>query len=65
VVELCRGGELFDKIIAKKFLTEKEAASILKVIVNAVDYLHRNGVSIPITFVFFSITSSIKSKIKS
>lgn len=44
VLELCRGGELLDKIIAKKFLTEKEAASILRVIVNAVDYLHRNGV---------------------
>jgi serine/threonine protein kinase len=44
VLELCRGGELLDKIIARKFLTEKEAASILKVIVNAVEFLHRNGV---------------------
>lgn len=44
VLELCRHGELLDKILAKKFLTEKEAAGILKVIVNAVDYLHRNGV---------------------
>ena len=44
VLELCKGGELFDKIISKKFLTEKEAASILKVITMTVDYLHRNGV---------------------
>lgn len=44
VLELCRHGELLDKILAKKFLTEREAAGILKVIVNAVDYLHRNGV---------------------
>ena len=44
MLELCKGGELLDKIIAKKFLTEKEAAGILKVIVNAVEYLHRNGV---------------------
>lgn len=44
VMELCKGGELLDKIIEKKFLTEKEAASILKVVVGAVDYLHRAGV---------------------
>lgn len=44
VLELCRNGELLDKMLAKKSLTEKEAASILRVIVNAVDYLHRNGV---------------------
>jgi p90 ribosomal S6 kinase len=44
VLELCKGGELFDKIINKKFLTEKEAAGILRVIVQAVDYLHKHGV---------------------
>ena len=44
VLELCRNGELLDKMLAKKSLTEKEAASILRGIVNAVDYLHRNGV---------------------
>ncbi len=44
MLELCRGGELFDKIINKKFLTEKEAAGILRVIVQAVDYLHKHGV---------------------
>jgi ribosomal protein S6 kinase alpha-1/2/3/6 len=44
VLEYCRGGELLDKIIAKTFLTEKEAALILKVLTQTVDYLHRNGV---------------------
>ena len=44
MLELCKGGELFDKIINKKFLTEKEAAGILRVIVQAVDYLHKHGV---------------------
>ena len=44
VLELCRGGELLDHILEKKFLTEREAAAILKVIINAVDYLHRSGV---------------------
>lgn len=51
VLELCRGGELFDKIVARRFLTEREAANIIKVIATAVDYLHRNGVSSP-----FSLT---------
>lgn len=44
VLELCKGGELLDRILIKKFLTEREAASILKVIVSTVEYLHRNGV---------------------
>ena len=44
VLELCQGGELFDKILSKRFLTEKEAACIIKVITSVVDYLHRNGV---------------------
>lgn len=44
VLEFCRGGELFDRIIKKKYLTEKEAAGIVKMIASTVDYLHRNGV---------------------
>jgi p90 ribosomal S6 kinase len=44
VLELCRGGELFDKILSKRFLTEREAAGTMKVIAGVVDYLHRNGV---------------------
>ena len=30
VTELCKGGELFDKIIEKEYFTEKEAAKIFK-----------------------------------
>jgi calcium-dependent protein kinase len=30
VTELCKGGELFDKIIEKEFFSEKEAAKIFK-----------------------------------
>ena len=44
VLELCRGGELFDKIIEKSFLTEKEACITFRVIVSTVEFLHRNGV---------------------
>jgi ribosomal protein S6 kinase alpha-1/2/3/6 len=44
VLELCKGGELLDRIISKKYLTEQEASATLKVIVSTVDYLHRHGV---------------------
>ena len=30
VTEICRGGELFDKIIEEEFFSEKEAALIFK-----------------------------------
>ena len=30
VTELCKGGELFDKIIEKEYFSEKEAAKIFK-----------------------------------
>ena len=30
VTEICRGGELFDKIIEEEFFSEKEAAIIFK-----------------------------------
>lgn len=44
VLELCRGGELYEKLWRKKFLTEREAAAIFRTIVNVVEYLHRQGV---------------------
>lgn len=44
VLELCHGGELLDRIRAKKSLTERECAHIMKVIVATVVYLHNNGI---------------------
>jgi len=40
VMELCKGGELFDRIKAKGNLTEKEAAKLLRQIFHAIDYMH-------------------------
>ncbi|KAJ6791001.1 calcium-dependent protein kinase 19-like [Iris pallida] len=44
VMELCAGGELFDRIIAKGHYTEKAAAGICKAIVNVVDICNFMGV---------------------
>ncbi|KAK0600170.1 hypothetical protein LWI29_012451 [Acer saccharum] len=44
VMELCAGGELFDRIIAKGHYTERAAASICRSIVNVVHICHFMGV---------------------
>ncbi|GAB2277795.1 Calcium-dependent protein kinase 33 [Dionaea muscipula] len=44
VMELCAGGELFDRIIAKGLYSEKAAAAMLRQIVNVVHVCHFMGV---------------------
>ena len=44
VMELCTGGELFDRIINKGTYSEREAASIGRQIVNVVHVCHVMGV---------------------
>jgi len=44
VLELVTGGELFDRIVEKGNYTEKDASSIVKQILLAVQYLHNEGV---------------------
>lgn len=44
VMELCAGGELFDRIIAKGHYSEKAAATMLRQIVNVVHVCHFMGV---------------------
>ncbi|KAI8010977.1 Calcium-dependent protein kinase 19 [Camellia lanceoleosa] len=44
VMELCAGGELFDRIIAKGHYSEKAASSICRAIVNVVHICHFMGV---------------------
>ena len=44
VMELCAGGELFDRIIAKGKFTEKEAASVCRTIVGVIETCHSLGV---------------------
>ena len=44
VSELCSGGELFDEISNKGIFSENEAAHIIKQILSAVCYSHKNSI---------------------
>ena len=44
VMELCAGGELFDRIVQKGHYSEKEAAKLIKTIVGVVEACHSLGV---------------------
>lgn len=44
VQELCTGGELFDFIVDKEFLTEDLAAKLFKQIMQSIVYCHKNRI---------------------
>ncbi|XP_037462942.1 calcium-dependent protein kinase 21-like isoform X2 [Triticum dicoccoides] len=44
VMELCEGGELFDRIVARGHYSERAAAKIFRTIVNVIQLCHSNGV---------------------
>ncbi|KAL9458721.1 hypothetical protein AB3S75_007566 [Citrus x aurantiifolia] len=44
VMELCEGGELFDRIVARGHYTERAAAAVMKTIVEVVQVCHEHGV---------------------
>ena len=44
VMEYCKGGELFDYIVKKTKLTEKEACIFFHQIINGIEYLHNQGI---------------------
>jgi calcium-dependent protein kinase len=43
-MELCEGGELFDRIVARGHYTERAAANVTRTIVEVVQLCHRHGV---------------------
>ncbi|RZC36561.1 calcium/calmodulin-dependent protein kinase type 1 [Asbolus verrucosus] len=43
-MELVTGGELFDRIVEKGSYTEKDAADLIRQVLEAVDYMHEQGV---------------------
>ncbi|XP_077210078.1 calcium-dependent protein kinase 20-like [Tasmannia lanceolata] len=44
VMELCEGGELFDRIVARGHYTERAAAGVTRTIVEVVQMCHKHGV---------------------
>lgn len=44
VMELCEGGELFDRIVARGHYNERAAASVIRTIMEVVQACHNNGV---------------------
>lgn len=44
VMELCAGGELFDRIINAGHFTETQCAVLMKQILQTIHYLHENGI---------------------
>ena len=45
VMELATGGELFDRIIMRKRFSERDAVKILEMVLQAVNYLHKLGIT--------------------
>jgi serine/threonine protein kinase len=43
-MELCEGGELFEKIVEMHKFSEKRAAQLMKKILSAVKHLHELGI---------------------
>jgi len=44
VLEILRGGELFDRIVKRRFFSESQAAQVVQSVVAAISYLHKIGV---------------------
>merc|ERR1712190_81935 len=68
VMELCLGGELFDRIIESGHFTEAQAANLMQQIVRAIYYMHENHVCHrdlkPENFLFTTKESIDKSLLK-
>lgn len=43
-LELCEGGELFDRIVSKTFYTEKEARDLVRTLLGTVKHLHDQNI---------------------
>eukprot|EP00636_Phaeomonas_parva_P015134 CAMPEP_0118880926 /NCGR_PEP_ID=MMETSP1163-20130328/20453_1 /TAXON_ID=124430 /ORGANISM="Phaeomonas parva, Strain CCMP2877" /LENGTH=358 /DNA_ID=CAMNT_0006817527 /DNA_START=148 /DNA_END=1221 /DNA_ORIENTATION=+ len=45
IMELCCGGELFDRIVEREHYTESQARQCLREVVEAIAYCHRNNIA--------------------
>eukprot|EP00418_Pyrodinium_bahamense_P093696 CAMPEP_0179042224 /NCGR_PEP_ID=MMETSP0796-20121207/16556_1 /TAXON_ID=73915 /ORGANISM="Pyrodinium bahamense, Strain pbaha01" /LENGTH=497 /DNA_ID=CAMNT_0020738601 /DNA_START=34 /DNA_END=1527 /DNA_ORIENTATION=+ len=67
VMELCSGGELFDRIVEAGHFAETEAAVVMRQMISAVNYMHSVGVCHrdlkPENFLFLSRTDPIPNNL--
>lgn len=67
VMELCTGGELFDRIVEQQKFSEQKAAKLLVKILSAVKHLHKHGICHwdlkPENFLFLDKTEEAEIKI--
>lgn len=45
ITEIVRGGELFDRVVAKSYYSEKEARDVCKILLGALEYCHDQSVA--------------------
>lgn len=67
VMELCTGGELFDRIKARGSYSEKDAALVLRQMFSGIQYMHSKGIAHcdlkPDNFLFLSTSDAAPLKI--
>lgn len=44
VTEICKGGELFDEVLKRGKFSERDAAVLLKQVLQCVNYMHKNKI---------------------
>ena len=44
ITEYCSNGELFDYIVDRECITEKEAAGVFTQVIDGIEYLHKMGI---------------------
>lgn len=44
ITEVCEGGELFRRLLVRRFYTEREAACVLRSLISAIHFMHHKGI---------------------
>jgi calcium-dependent protein kinase len=44
VTDICKGGELFDEIVARGKFSERDASMLMKHVLSCINYCHKNNI---------------------
>lgn len=44
VTEICKGGELFDEVLARGKFSERDAAVLIRQVLSCINYCHKNNI---------------------